>query len=76
VSLFSERRPIPRQLVFEVESSKKLGGELVDLRVIKEGVVREVECHLTMDLNVARSIHEWLDGKIKELEKIRGEAEE
>lgn len=68
INLYSERQPIPKQTVYPLEG-EKLGTELLDRRQSRDGPVREMEVGAMIDLNTARSLRNWLDEKIAELEK-------
>ena len=76
VSFFSERRPIPTQIIHELGPGSALGKEIE--RVSKDGIVREVEVAVTMDLATAKKVRDWLDDRITALEQaimiIRGRA--
>ncbi|MCH8274452.1 MAG: hypothetical protein IH851_06665 [Armatimonadetes bacterium] len=72
-SFYSQRNPIPQQTVHELKDGA-LGKEILELRVSKEGVIREVEVGVFMDLSAAKVFHKWLSEKIKELEKEVDEA--
>ncbi len=66
MSFFSERHPIPRRLTHELKPDGKIGGETG--RESKDGIIREVEIEVMVDLTVAKSLNSWLDEKIKVLE--------
>jgi hypothetical protein len=67
MAIFNDRQPIPRMIEHEITSDGRLGEELS--RDIRSGIVREVEADVIMDLNAARSLREWLTGKITDLEE-------
>ena len=71
ISFYNERFPIPKVLVYEQSSHGAPGAEIESERETKEGVIREVEVGVTMDLPTARSFSEWLKQKVEELEKAR-----
>jgi hypothetical protein len=60
IALYSERPAIPQQTVQALKEDGTLGDEVVDRRVGKEGVVREMEVDAIMDADVARALHAWL----------------
>ncbi len=37
---------------------------------VENGLMREVEVGLLLDLNTARSLRDWLDDKVEKLEKV------
>ena len=67
MSVFSERNPIPRKMVFDVTPDGQLGP--VTDRDSKEGIIREVEVEVVMDVPLAKSLVEWLKDKITFAEK-------
>lgn len=69
MSLFSERRPIPQEQVFEIQDDGRLSNRPSDSKS-REGVFREVEVCAMMDLSVARALHDWLGARLKEHEEI------
>jgi hypothetical protein len=70
MSPYNERNPIPQSSVQEVKPDGTLGDEIRERRVARDGMVREIEVDIYMNLGVAKSLRTWLDGKITELEKI------
>jgi hypothetical protein len=71
MNLFSERVPIPQQQTFEISSDGKLGDEVKEKRVVREGVIREVEVSVVMELHTARALRVWLDAQIKTAEELK-----
>ena len=69
MSFYSERAPIPNRLVHSVGPDGRVGKETVEKRISREGIIREVEVEVIMDLAMARSTFEWLKGHIEFLEK-------
>ena len=73
VSVYSERAPIPRTVVYEAvdlgNERQEVGQELVDRREGRDGVVRVVQATLHMDLAKAKVFNKWLGNHIKEVEK-------
>jgi hypothetical protein len=67
-SLYSERVPIPQVQEFEVVD-QKIGAEAVDKRVVKPGVVREVEVGVAMSFETAKALKDLLDKQIALLEQ-------
>lgn len=72
MSFYSERSPIPVMLTHEVLSdetaNKKTLGEETN-KEIKEGIIREVDVAVLMDLPMAKSLQEWLERHIAILEQ-------
>jgi hypothetical protein len=71
ISFYNERFPIPRVLVYQATDSGTPGEEILEDRESKEGIIREVEVGITMDLPTAKSFAAWLTQKVGELEKTR-----
>ena len=53
LSFYSERLPIPQKLVHEVTAEGRLGKETS--RKTKEGLIREVDVEVLMDLDMSKS---------------------
>jgi non-canonical (house-cleaning) NTP pyrophosphatase len=68
LNFFSERFPIPNTVTHELIDGKTLGKEID--KVSKEGIIREIECGIIINLDTARSINKWLIDKINEIENI------
>jgi hypothetical protein len=73
IAFYNERFPIPKVLTYETDAAGAPLEELVSERESKEGVIREVEVGITMDLNAAKGFAEWLNERVSELEKKRAE---
>jgi hypothetical protein len=69
MSFWSERPPIPKQMVFPVTSAGDVGAELRAERQGRDSIFREVEVGVMMDLSTARSFLEWLKERIAIAEK-------
>lgn len=63
VSLYSERLPIPQQQTFLV-SGNKLGSEVEDARIVREGIVRELDVCAVMSIEVAEGLAKLLQKQI------------
>ena len=77
MALFNERQPIPQQTSHEVEKASdgsfKVGDEMRDERVSRNGIVREVEVEILMDPKTARLVCDWLEKQLVTLEKLEKE---
>lgn len=73
VAFYSERFPIPKVLTYETSSTGAPEHEIISERESKEGVFREVEVAVTMDLNAAKGFSVWLNEQVAALEKRREE---
>ena len=70
MAVFSERTPFPRTVVQEVDQGT-LGREMLDKRVSRNGVFREVEVDLVMTLETATAVRSWLDDRINEMTALK-----
>ncbi len=75
ISIYNQRAPIPKVTVQKVSPGGQLGDEVIEERVQKEGVFREVEVGLVMNLNVAKALSQWLIDKIDLAEKTQKQIE-
>lgn len=66
-ALYTERHPIPRRLVHQVEEGK-LGAVLPNETVSRDAIVREMDVEVFLSVDVARSLQQWLGDKISEWE--------
>lgn len=64
LSLYSERPPLPDVVVQAIENGQ-LGKEIIEQRKGIEGILREIEVGVVMDLNVAKAVVTWLQERIK-----------
>src|SRR5258708_3697353 len=71
IAFYSERFPIPRVLTYESCSTGAPREEVIAERESKEGIIREIEVGVTMDINAAKGFAAWLSQQIAELEKRR-----
>lgn len=70
VSVYSERNAIPLKVTHELDEAGRMGRELG--RSGRSGIVREIEAHLVMTPETARSFANWLNEKADLL--LEGEA--
>jgi hypothetical protein len=75
MTLYNERLPIPQQITHLVSSEGKLGEELKEARISKEGFIREIEVDVVMDLDVAKAIAKWLESKINFVENLKNKSQ-
>jgi len=68
VSLYSERQPIPRLLVHEVDGDGHLVNPPMSTES-REGLVREVHATLLLTPKVAKSVCSWLEKQLAALEE-------
>ncbi len=71
IAFYNERFPIPRVLTYETSSSGAPENEVTEARESKEGIFREVEVGVVLDLTAAKGFAAWLNEQVAELEKRR-----
>jgi hypothetical protein len=69
MAVWNERWPIPKQSVYGLQKDGSLGEEIVEDRVTRNAVVREVETELIMTIETAKVMRDWLDERIVIFEK-------
>ena len=70
INFFTERAPLPKRIVLEIdEKTGSLLGEVE--RESKEGLIREVNCGILMDINAAKQLLNWLQEKIDQHEDLK-----
>ena len=67
IELFVQRSATPKRVQYEVVDGR-IGEETGDREGL-EGLVREVESGLIMDVEVARVLRDWLSRKIESVDK-------
>lgn len=73
-ALYSERSPIPQVTVHPVNADGTLGDEIREERRGKQGIIRDVEVGLLMDLQAAQNFQKWLGDQITQLQKLIDDA--
>ncbi|MCP4042208.1 MAG: hypothetical protein GY731_09675 [Gammaproteobacteria bacterium] len=66
MALFSERPAIPRETVNQLNEDGTLGPPIAEEMVSREGLIREMDVDVIMDINSAIIIRAWLDRRIQE----------
>ncbi|AQQ70701.1 hypothetical protein SMSP2_01059 [Limihaloglobus sulfuriphilus] len=69
MDVFTEKFPTPSCVSHELTGEGKLGKEID--RVVRDGVIRELQAGMVMDLMTARQLRDWLSAKIDEAVKRR-----
>lgn len=69
MNFYSERQAIPTRVVQEIKPDMTLGQEVE--KIVKDGVVREVEISISMNIQVAQALRDWLDTRIKEVQEAK-----
>jgi hypothetical protein len=75
VTFFSERLAIPQQTAQAVKPDGTLGDEIVEKRVSRDAVVRELEVCVMVGLPVAIKLQEWLGKHIEQIRKLTTDEE-
>lgn len=73
MDFWSERFPIPKQVVYVLNSDGTLGDEVKSERQARTAIVREVDAGVVMNLETVRAFRDWLNDRIAEVEKILAE---
>lgn len=73
MSLWNERRTIPRKHVFGVQAGGRIDTELAEVEDVG-GIFREIEVCAVMDIPTVRALHKWLGEKLTEHESITNAA--
>lgn len=68
MNFFIDRIPIPQKVTHSL-SGGSLGTEI--RKDSKKGIIREVNFGVVLDFTTAKSMLEWLDTKVKELESLK-----
>jgi hypothetical protein len=72
VSFYVERPPIPQRMKFVVDEDGKLETEVE--RESKSGMIREVDCGVSMSLATAKAFKDWLESQIEVIESAHNQA--
>ncbi len=70
LSFYAERQPIPKSTDIEITDEGLLGEAVVNSKDSKQGILREFEFGIYMDVHTAKSVLEFLKTKIEDLEQI------
>jgi hypothetical protein len=70
MSVFNERGPIPQTEVFKIAPDGRVGPPVLEKRVARDAIVREVEVTIAMSIEGARAMRDWLDRALKLREQI------
>lgn len=71
--LYIQRYPTPKIITHEIKDSV-MGDEIN--RVGKEGIIREIEAGMVMDVEIAKIFRDWLSKKIDLHAKVFGGSDE
>lgn len=65
MTVFNERRAIPKQTSHAVDSNGLIGDEITNSRLTRESIIRSVDATLYMDIDTAEKTVEWMKKHIK-----------
>ena len=68
LSFYAERLPIPKSSDFEISEQGTVGTLLTNSEDSKNGIIREYDFGVYMDINAAKSLIEFLSQKVSDLE--------
>jgi len=71
LTFYSERFPIPNQLIHKLKPDGTLGDEVESARISKTSIIREAEACVYMNLNVALAFRDLLNKQIEALEVLQ-----
>jgi len=75
INFYAERFPIPKEEEFAITDNKiDFSNKFRINKDGKEGLIREVECGVYMDIKTATSLMNWLKLKIDEFNVINNES--
>ena len=69
MGFFSDRQPFPQQISLEVSSDNRLGPEIPSERVVRDGILREMEVAVVISRSTAEFLIEWLTNNIASLDQ-------
>jgi hypothetical protein len=72
LAFYAERAAIPTQVEHALVDGK-LGDEIKEARVQREGIVRELQVDVFLDLNAAERVLEWFERQVKGVQAKLGE---
>lgn len=76
MNFYTVHRPLPDKAVHEVDvEAGVVGSEIRDERIVRAGIVREVEVAVLLTPATAKSVHKWLGERIAEIEKAQRQGE-
>ena len=74
MTIYSEAQRIPGFITYDVSpTTGRLTETSRDPETTPRDIVRELEVDIVMRLPIARAIRDWLEAKIRDLEKAVGE---
>lgn len=71
INFYSERNPIPQITAHIIKPDGRLGEEIPEEKITRNGIIREVEVGAVLDLSTAKALITWLQDKIEVIENIQ-----
>lgn len=68
ITVYNEMAPLPKEIIHKIADNGAIGEEVS--RVSDAGVSREMEATLSMSLQTAASIRDWLSAQIEAADKL------
>lgn len=75
MSVYSERNPLPRRTTHAVDGNS-VGAEMVEERVTRDGIVRELQADLVFGKETATGMIAWLQEKLENLDALESGSDE
>ena len=69
MAVFKDKSHLPNVVEYEVSEDGRLGNETS--RSLPDGITREIEVDIAMNLNVATLMRDWLSERINELTPLQ-----
>jgi hypothetical protein len=73
-TLFTDQRPMPEFVLHQINPDGNLGEVIEEAK--KEGVIREVEANVVMDVATATSFVEKLQGVLEQIKSLQAKAQQ
>ncbi len=75
LNFYSQRGVIPLGTEFNIDQENKIAEPIKNIEGSKNGIVREFEIGIYMDINACESLKNFLESKIDELKRLTAEQE-
>ena len=69
LAFYVERMPIPTQTEHTIKADGSLGEEIRDLRVARQGIIRELPVDIMLNAEAAERLHDWLGRHVEMLKQ-------
>ena len=75
MAIYSEAQRLPDVITYSLTPGQGLAEVSRDPQLTARDMTRELEVDIVMTVDVARTVRDWLDGKVKELEALQHQTE-